>query len=100
MRYDMTDKLNFEDNPVLVIKDTEFEINSDAETVLKIMDIVESEGEVKGAVKCSKLLFSEKEQKKLQKLNLNMNDFTTFLRVALALAVGEDPDKALEDTGE
>lgn len=100
MKYDMTDKLNFNDNPVVVIKDTELEINSDAETVLKIMDIVDTEGEVKGAVKCSKLLFNGKEQKKLQKLRLNMDDFVTFLRIALALAVGEDPDKALEDTGE
>ena len=37
---DITDKLNFEENPKLKIKNTEIEINSDAPTMLKIMQTV------------------------------------------------------------
>ena len=36
---DITEKLSFDENPVLKIKDVTVEVNSDAATVLKIMGI-------------------------------------------------------------
>lgn len=37
---DITDKLTFDENPKLVIRGEELEINADAATVLKILDIM------------------------------------------------------------
>lgn len=37
---DITDKLAFDENPKLVIKGKELEVNADATTVLKIMGIL------------------------------------------------------------
>ena len=36
---DITEKLNFDKNPVLKVKDVTIEVNSDAATVLKIMGL-------------------------------------------------------------
>ena len=37
---DITDKLAFDENPKLVVKGKELEVNADATTVLKIMGIL------------------------------------------------------------
>ena len=36
----ITDKLSFDKNPVIVIRDTEIPVNDDAVTMLKIMDML------------------------------------------------------------
>ena len=36
-KIDITDKLTFDGNPVLVIKGKELEVNADAPTMLKVM---------------------------------------------------------------
>lgn len=36
---DITEKLNFDENPVLKVKNVTIEVNSDAATVLKIMGL-------------------------------------------------------------
>ena len=40
---DITDKLSFDTNPVLKVKNESFEVQSDAETVLKIMGLFNGE---------------------------------------------------------
>ena len=99
MLYDMTERLKFDDDPVLKIKDTELTIKSDAPTVLKLMDIMQQNGEMEAAVKAVDLLFSPKDRKKLDAMNLKMSDFIEVISVAVALAVGEDPDEE-ESQGE
>ena len=37
---DITEKLGFEENPKLKVKDVELEVNADAKTVLQIMGII------------------------------------------------------------
>lgn len=98
MLYSLTDKLSFEENPKLEIKGTVLEVKSDARTVLKLMDVVNREGEVEGALKAVDLLFSEKDRKALDKLNLSMQDYTTVIATAMELAVGEDPDASEKET--
>ena len=41
-KVDITDKLTFEGNPSLLIKDKELEVNSDAPTMLKVMNLMEN----------------------------------------------------------
>lgn len=84
----ITDKLAFDENPVLEIKDQKIEINADAPTVLKIMDLMTQDDS--DVTKAYELLFSEKERKKLDKLRLSFRDFNTVIECAMALAAGED----------
>lgn len=37
---DITEKLNMDGNPVIVIKNKKLEVNADAATVLKLMDVI------------------------------------------------------------
>ncbi len=93
MLYSLTDKLKFDDQPQLQIKDEVLTINSDAETVLKIMDVVATRGETEGTIEAVNLLFSKEDREKLKKLKLSMEDYMTVISTAMQLAVGEDPDE-------
>lgn len=93
MLYSLTDKLKFEENPKIEIEGTILTVNADAETVLKLMDIVNRKGEVEGALEAVNLLFSAKDRKELTNLKLSMADYTTVISTAMQLAVGQDPDE-------
>ena len=97
MLYSLTDKLKFEDNPQIKIKDTVLTVKSDAETVLKLMDIVSKKGETEGTIEAVNLLFSAKDIKALNALKLSMADYITVISTATSLAVGEDPDANQEE---
>ena len=92
MLYSLTEKLKFDENPRIQIKDKVLTVNAGAKTVLQLMDIVTKKGEVEGALEAVSLLFSEDDQKKIQELDLSMADFVTLVTTATQLAVGEDPD--------
>ena len=97
MVYSLTDKLTFEDNPQIEICGKTVTVNADATTVLKLMDIVNTKGEVDGALEAVNLLFSAKDRKDIEGLGLSMNNYITLVSTAIQLAVGEDPD---EEQGE
>lgn len=100
MKYSLTDKLNFDDNPVIDIKGKLINVNSDAETVLKLMDLIESKGEMETSKEAPNLLFSEKDLKTIKDLKLQFNDYMTVISTAIALAIGEDPDADTKNQGE
>ena len=91
--YNLTEKLNFSDDPVLVIKDTELTIKSDAEVVLQLLDIVTNRGQLAAAREALSLLLSEEDQEKLNALRLKTNDYVEVMRAAAQLAMGNDPDE-------
>lgn len=90
---DITEKLSFEENPKLKIKDTEVEVRNDAETVLKLLQVVQENGEMEAVLKCTGLLFSEKDQQKLAKLKLSFRDYAEVVTEAMNLATGADEDE-------
>lgn len=98
---DITDKLDFEENPVMVIKGQEIKVNNDALSVIKLMGITEEEelGDVEKITKSIPLLFDEEEREKLEKLNLSFRDYTLVFQKALALATGQY-EEDLEKKGE
>lgn len=100
MLYNMTEKLALTEDPQLQVKDQVLTINSDAENVLKLMEIVSSSGEIEAALEIEKLLFNEADRKKIKKLKLKINDYITLVQTATALALGEDPDEAQDEAGE
>ncbi|PWJ27990.1 hypothetical protein A8806_110165 [Faecalicatena orotica] len=89
---DITDKLDFEGNPKLKIKDEEIEINADAATMLKLMGVMGDNDEPgsKEVLEMYNLLFASSERKKIEKLKLNFKDFTAIIFIAIGLVKGED----------
>lgn len=85
---DITDKLVFEENPKIRIKDTEIEVNSDAPTVLKIMGLMKEENFEENVMEAYELLFSPKERKKIDKLSLSFSNLTDVIETAMLLASG------------
>lgn len=97
MRYSLTEKLQMDEPQEIEIQNTILTVNADAKTVLKLMDIVATKGEVEGALEACDLLFSKEDRKKIDDLKLSMANYTTLLSTAMQLAVGADPD---EESGE
>lgn len=93
MKYDITDKLKFDADPVIKVRDMEITINSDAENVLQILDILQNESEYAAMRKCMPILLDKENQEKLRSLKLKTGDYMEVLQVAVSLALGEDPDE-------
>ena len=100
MIYSLTEKLKFDDNPVIKIKDKKIEVKADAETVLSLVDILQTKGETQAAIESADLLFSDKDKKTIKSLKLGFNDYMTLLSTAISLALGEDPDEEDSKLGE
>jgi hypothetical protein len=88
---DITEKLSFDENPKLKIKGVEVEVNSDAATMLKLMQLVGSGDNVtpNDVVKMYELMFTESERKKIEKLKLKFNDFQATVEAAMSLVTGD-----------
>ena len=89
---DITDKLAFDENPKLVIKGKELEVNADAATVLKIMGILGDGDNVhpSDVVKMYELIFGDTDRKKIDKMKLQFSDFQTLVFSAISLITGEE----------
>ena len=89
---DITDKLAFDENPKLVVKGKELEVNADATTVLKIMGILGDGENVQPSdvVRMYELIFSEADRKKIDKMKLQFADFQTLVFSAIGLITGEE----------
>lgn len=92
MTYSLTEKLNFADNPQIEIQGKKITVKADAVTVLELLDILNTKGETQAALEAAELLFSPRDQKTIQALNLQFADYVTLLTTAISLALGEDPD--------
>ena len=89
---DITDKLAFDENPKLVIKGKELEVNADAATVLKIMGILGDGDNVQPSdvVKMYELIFSDADRKKIDRMKLQFSDFQTLVFSAIGLITDEE----------
>lgn len=94
---DITDKLNFEENPKIKVKDVELEINASAENMVKVMALASDDSNVKNIVEMCNFIFTKSSKKKLDSLKLNFQDFTSVVNIALDVAVGNDEE---ENVGE
>lgn len=79
---DITDKLNFEEKPIIKIKDVEIKANNDAVTMLKVIALFDNDGKgmsVKNVLDIYNLLFDEENQQKIESLKLSFKDFSTLV---------------------
>lgn len=87
---DITDKLSFDENPALVIRGKKLEVNADAPTMLKIMNLMTADGvEIEQIGEAYELVFPEKSRKEIDKLRLNINDWTTVVMEAMNLIMDD-----------
>lgn len=90
-KIDITERLEFEDNPKLIIRGKELEVNTDAPTVLKIMSLMGDEAPgAKEILKAYELIFTEQARQEIDKLKLNFKDLVTVIQMAIALVTGDD----------
>ena len=92
-KVDITDKLTFDGNPVLVIKGKELEVNADAPTMLKVMGLVGGNPGPKEIVAMYDLMFPEKSREELDKMKLTFDDLVTVINAAVSLITGEDSEQ-------
>lgn len=92
---DITERLDFDGNPVIKVKDVKLEINADAATMLKVMGILGETDEpgVKEVLKMYELIFGEAERDRIEKLRLNFTDFTKLVYTAINLVSGEEDNQ-------
>jgi hypothetical protein len=91
---DITDKLNFEEKPIVKVKDTELVINNDAVSMLKVAALFEDgNGKSKDVIEMYHLLFDESEREKIEKLKLNMHDFNALISESAKIATGDLTDE-------
>ena len=88
---DITEKLNFEENPKIRIKNKEIEVNSDAATMLKVMQITSKKTVTNtDVIKIYELLFSESERQKIEELKLKFDGLVTLVESAISIVAGDD----------
>lgn len=97
---DITEKLAFDEKPVLLIKGRKFEVNDDAKTVLEIMGDFDSENnrsEKESIMTALGRLFSEDDREVLL-AKLKFKDLMTVVENAMALVSGENDDEGEAET--
>ena len=87
---DITEKLNFEESPKIVIKGKELTINDDAPTMLKVMQLMGEEAGVKEMTQAYELMFDDKSRKEIDKMKLNFNNFVVLIQTAVSVVTGEE----------
>lgn len=95
---DITEKLEFNENPKIKIKGEKIEINSDAASVIKLLGTMKQGEEINpGTVyEMYEILFNKKDRKKIEDLKLSFHDLQVLIEEATNLVVGA----AEEEVGE
>lgn len=88
---DITDKLSFDENPVLLVKGEKIEVQADAENMLKIMGLFRNgKSETEASAEAANLIFNERDRKKIAKMKIPIKDYMILIQEAMNLAMGED----------
>lgn len=87
---DITERLNFDENPRLVIRGQEIEVNADASTVLRMMGAFKDKGELESVMEMYGLLFSEEDRETIEGMGLSFKDLQVVIETAMGLVTGDD----------
>ena len=92
-KIDITDRLNFEENNCLIIKGKEIEVNSDAPSMLKVLQFMSGDAGAKEVNEAYETLFLVESREKLAKLKLSFDDLIVVIKAAVELITGEKQEK-------
>ena len=98
---DITDKLNFEEKPIIKVKDVEIKANNDAVTMLKVIALFDNDGKgmsVKNILDIYNLLCDEENQQKIDSLKLSFEDFSTLVVEAAQAVINDNEEPEGETT--
>lgn len=98
---DITDKLNFEEKPIIKVKDVEIKANNDAVTMLKVIALFDNDGKgmsVKNILDIYNLLFDKENQQKIESLKLSFEDFSTLVVNAAQAVINDNEEPEGETT--
>lgn len=89
---DITEKLNFEERPKLIIKGEEYPVNNDVVSVLKIIEIQTGSNDMTpgDVITMYECLFDKETRDKINTLKLSFKNFQVLIESASTLAVGEE----------
>ncbi len=92
-KIDITDKLSFEENPSLIIKGKNIEVNADAPTMLKVMGLMSSDDPgAQEILEAYNMMFPEKSKREIEKMKLGFKDLIIVVQEAVQLISGvEEP---------
>ena len=92
-KIDITDRLNFEENNCLIIKGKQIEVNSDAPSMLKVLQFMSGDAGAKEVNEAYETLFPVASREKLAKLKLSFDDLIVVIKAAVELITGEKQEK-------
>ena len=98
---DITDKLNFEEKPIIKVKDVEIKANNEAVTILKVIALFDNDGKgmsVKNVLDIYNLLFDEENQQKIDSLKLSFEDFSTLVFYTAQAVINDNEEIKGETT--
>lgn len=95
---DITNKLNFDEKPKLVIKGTEIEVNNDAISFIKAIALFDSENGISSTdiLSALELLFDEENREKIAKLHLSFDDLSTVIKTSTELIADNDSEGEIQ----
>lgn len=94
---DITDKLAFDENPVLKIRDVEIEINTDATTMLKVMGLFKNgKSDIESSLEAARLVMGEDGMKIVEEMKLSFQDFMSVIHEAVDVAIGKEDSEGEE----
>lgn len=96
---DITDKLSFDENPVLKIGTVEAEVNADAEIILRLMGVFADNNDMQAVSQALDLIFKPEDVEaicnlKMGKKKLSAKALMTIIQEAMNLVMGEDEGEA------
>ena len=87
---DITDKLSFDENPKLKIRDKEIEVSADAPTLLKVMGLFgNGKPGPKETLEAYNLMFPEESRKEINKMKPMFLDLLIIIQEAVSVATGD-----------
>ena len=87
---DITDKLTFDGNPFLMINGEKLEVNADAPTMMKVINVTRNGGTSEENMnELYELVFPEKSRKVIDSLKLLVPDWMTVIQEAIKLVTGD-----------
>lgn len=86
---DITEKLNFEQKPVIKVKGESITVNNEAMAIIKIMPLLGSNPGPSEVYEICSTLFDKDDFEKISTLHLSFSDFKTLIKEAITMVIGE-----------
>lgn len=94
-RINITDKLCFEENPVMEIETLDVEVKADAETMLRLMGVFAEKTELEAVGEALNLIFPPQDVEAICNLErngkkLSAKSLMTIVQAAMSLVIGDE----------